>query len=128
MFLSFADADRAFARRLARGLQQRGIKVWFAPSHLRGGDQWHDEIGRALARCDWLLVVLSPSATRSFWVQMEVKYALRERRYRGRIVPLLLRRCDPKRLSWTLPAIQQISFCDRRFGDAFKDLLATWNL
>lgn len=128
VFLSFADKDRHFARKIARELRLRGIKTWFAPSHLKGGDQWHDAIGDALARCDWFLVVLSPSAIRSPWVKSELVYALDERRLRSRIVPIIFKKCVPKRLSWALPAIQHISFWKRRFGDALRDLLATWEL
>jgi len=126
--MSFADEDRPFAQRVVGRLRQHGLDVWFAPSHLRGADQWHDEIGRALDRCDWFILVLSPAAIRSRWVKRELLFALDEARYDDRITPILLRRCKPKRLSWTLGAVEQISFCDRRFGDAFEDLLATWGL
>ena len=57
---------------------------------------------------------------------MEMEYALRKRRYLGRIIPILLRTCDVERLSWALPSIQHISFRDRRFSDALEDLLAIW--
>ena len=110
VFLSHSTGDRRLATRLARALRRRGIQVWYSRSHLKAGQQWHDEIGRALARCRWFLVLLSPSAVRSKWVKHEVLYALREDRYVGRIVPLLCRPCDEKKLSWTLGGVQRADF------------------
>ncbi len=110
IFLSHAAGDRRFASRLADELARRGIRVWYSRRTVLGAQQWHDEIGKALARCDWFLLVLSPSAVRSEWVKREFLGALQQKRYRRRIAPLLHRRCKYERLSWTLESIQQIDF------------------
>lgn len=52
LFLSHASADAAFADRLAEALRRHGIPVWFSRTNLAGSQQWHDEIGAALRRCD----------------------------------------------------------------------------
>jgi hypothetical protein len=41
-------------------------------ANIRGAQQWHDEIGTALKRCDWFLLVLSPQSVRSMWVKHEL--------------------------------------------------------
>jgi hypothetical protein len=125
LFLSHAHADRRFLGRLVAMLRSRGIPYWYSRTHLIGAQQWHDEIGRALARCDWFLVVLSPQATKSEWVKRELVYALNERRYRGKIVPVLLRSCDYNRLSWTLGEFQIVDFRNN-FEEACRKLLKTW--
>ncbi|MDE0040336.1 MAG: hypothetical protein OXU77_22650 [Gammaproteobacteria bacterium] len=41
-------------------LREHGVPVWYSDTNIRGAQQWHDEIGAALRRCDWLIVVLTP--------------------------------------------------------------------
>ena len=127
VFLSHAHQDRAFASRLAAALARHAVPVWYSPSRIQGAQQWHDEIGRALARCDWFVLVLSPAAVRSDWVKRELFYALQRRRYQQRIVPLLHRRCNFERLSWTLGGIQRVDFTGE-FDAACRDLLRLWGL
>jgi len=75
---------------------------------------WHDEIGRALARCDWFVLVLSPEAVLSNWVKRELIYSLQQDRFEGHIVPLLYQACDYDELSWTLSQLQMEA--QREFG------------
>lgn len=126
-FLSHAHGDLSFVRKIARVLQAHGIGVWYSEQHILGGEQWHDEIGRALTRCDWLLLVLTPSAVRSKWVKRELLYALQEDRYDGRIVPLLRRACEHAKLSWALASFQVIDFT-RDFDGGCRDLLRIWGM
>lgn len=110
IFLSHAARNRAFVERVADALRERGIRSWYSERHIRGAQQWHDEIGAALRRCDWFVVVLSPEAVTSKWVRRELLYALRDDRYQDRIIPLLHRPCDFEQLSWTLPGFQFVRF------------------
>src|SRR4051794_30343595 len=114
VFLSHASADKKFATRLANTVRRHGVHVWYSPMHIRGSQQWHDEIGAALKRCDWFLVVMSPNAVKSKWVKREVRFALNQKRYEDRIIPVLLRTCDVEALSWVLPIYQRVDF-RRRF-------------
>jgi hypothetical protein len=75
-----------------------------------GAQEWHDEIGAALARCDWFVVVLSPRSVESMWVQRELIFALRQNRFQRRIVPVLLEPCNIEQLSWVLASLQIIDF------------------
>ncbi len=127
VFLSHATADRRFATRLANALRGLGIQVWYSRSHLRAGQQWQDEIGRALKTCTWFLVVLSPAAVRSFWVKRELTYALEQRRYVGNIVPLVFRPCRPDKLSWTLGGYQRVDFTGP-LKDGLHELLRRWKV
>jgi TIR domain len=65
VFLSHAAQDRKFATRLSKLLKRHRVEVWYSRKHLHGAQQWHDEIGKALERCDWFLIVLSPEAVKS---------------------------------------------------------------
>src|SRR5437016_4781190 len=110
VFVSHATPDRRFADRLVATLRRHGLAVWYTMPNVVGAQQCHDEIGAALGRCDSFIVILSPHSVQSQWVRHELMYALNERRYSQRIIPLLFRPCDHRALSWTLDAIQRIDF------------------
>ena len=103
------------------------MPVWYSETNLLGAQQWHDEIGAALARCDWFLLILSPHATRSKWVKRELLYALRTPRYEEHILPVRYRDCDTARLSWTLDDAQAVDFTGD-FDVGLRALLRTWGL
>jgi len=127
VFLSHSSKDRSFVVRLARTLKQHKIKYWYSATHIAGAKQWHDEIGRALARCEWFLVVLTPDSVRSAWVKRELLFALNEDRYNERIIPVLRKPCDYARLSWTLPEFQLVDFTGN-FDLGCQQLLRIWGL
>ncbi len=127
VFLSHASVNRVFARTAARVLRRHGLPVWYSETNLAGAQQWHDEIGQALRRCDWFLLVLSPHAVASPWVKRELVFALNDRRYHDRIVPLYYKTCDYSALSWVLDSIQRVEF-RRRHGEGFRELLRIWGV
>lgn len=59
-FISHASPDRAFVERLVAMLGRHGVPFWYSDTNIQGGQQWHDEIGAALRRCDWVVVCLRP--------------------------------------------------------------------
>jgi hypothetical protein len=127
VFVSHSDQDRELVGELCGVLDRHGVPFWYARRDLRGAKIWHDEIGAALARCDWLLVVLSPASVESMWVRREVQYALRSPRYDGRIVPIVAASCDVDRLSWTLGGFQMITPGEDR-TEAYRQLLQVWGI
>ncbi len=127
VFLSHSSKDRAFATELTDEIRRHGIPVWYSKSNIAGAQEWHDEIGEALARCDWFVLILSPDAVKSVWVKNELMFALNHHQYRKRIVPLLYKKCKYEKLSWTLPNFQIIDFSDS-VDDAYVELLRVWGL
>jgi hypothetical protein len=126
LFISHGDEDRDFVSRLAEVLQRHGVPHWYS-KRILGAQPWHDEIGTALARCEWFLLVLTPEAIESKWVKRELLYALRAKHYGDRIIPLLLRPCDPEKLSWTLAGFQLVDFT-QSFDAGCRDLLRIWGI
>jgi hypothetical protein len=127
VFLSHSSKNRALAAFLAQTLRNHGIPVWYSPTNIKSAEQWHDEIGKALRRCDWFLVLLTKASVSAKWVRMELFYALNHNRYNNHILPVKAERCKYEDLSWTLGEIQRVNF-NGRTNAGFKQILATWGL
>ena len=80
VFVSHSHVDQPFAERLVGVLPRHQIPVWYNDTDIQGAQQWHDEIGSALQRCDWFIVILSPDSVTSMWVKRELLYALQQDR------------------------------------------------
>ena len=126
--MSHSSKDRRSATALAEILRAHGLKVWYSATNIAGAQQWHDEIGLALDLCDWFVLLLSPSALKSMWVKRELVFALQERRYENKIIPVIISPCDANKLSWTLGALQFIDLTDTKKPDRYAPLLRVWNL
>ena len=127
VFLSHSSVDRAFVTQLAKVMRGHGIPVWYSETNIRGAQQWHDEIGAALRRCDWLILVLSPNAVASKWVKRELLFCLQEDRFDGRIIQIINKTCEHDDLSWTLSQLQMVDFRNH-FDTACRELLRTWGI
>ena len=127
VFLSHSSLDRQFATSIAEVMRAHGVPVWYSQTNIIGARQWHDEIGAALQRCDWFVLILSPNAVISTWVKRELLYALRQDRLENKIVPLIFQPCDYERLSWTLSDFQMVDFTSS-FDDGCAALLRMWGL
>jgi hypothetical protein len=126
VFLSHSHHDKRLTVRIASELRRHGIAVWYSEKHIAGAQRWVDEIGLALKRCDWFVVVLTPEAVASMWVKREVTAALMDGKYNDRIVPLFAKDCDYEQLGWPLTALQTISL--RAFKPAIAELLRIWGV
>ena len=127
IFLSHSSADKIFAAQVDETLRQHGLPIWYSPINIVGSQLWQDEIGAALARCDWFILILSPNSIESMWVKRELNYALMEARLIGRIIPLRLAPCPEKELSWVLPQLQIIDFTASH-DDGCAQLLRVWGI
>jgi len=127
VFLSHSSKDRSFVLRLTKVLDRHKVQNWYSASHIVGAKQWHDEIGRGLAQCNWFLVVLTPNPVRSHWVKRELLYALNEIRYNEKIIPLQYKACKHSRLSWTLGEFEFAQF-EGDFEQGCKNLLRVWGI
>jgi hypothetical protein len=74
-FISYSHNDEEFAKRLHSRLRDVGLRVWFAPEDIRGGEKLHEQIDRAIQLHDRLLIVLSEPSLQSEWVMSEIRKA-----------------------------------------------------
>ncbi len=74
-FISYSSEDQEFAEHLSLGLQNKGVRCWFAPHDARGGRKVHEQIDQAIRVHDRLLLILSGNSMRSEWVKTEIAKA-----------------------------------------------------
>jgi formylglycine-generating enzyme required for sulfatase activity len=86
-FISYDHQDQAYARALADDLRAHGIEPWI-DDRIDFGDRWWRTIVQRLGACSAVVVIMTPEAEVSEWVEREVQLALREHKP---IVPLCLR-------------------------------------
>jgi hypothetical protein len=88
VFLSYANSDEKWARKISEQLAAAGFQVFDPADRLVGGDNWFLEIGKALDNAEAMVVLISPAAVRSSWVQREIQYALGSEKYQDRLIPV----------------------------------------
>lgn len=125
--MSHSARNESFADKLADVLARHRIDVWYSGANIQGADEWFHEIRKALVRCDWFLLALSPSALKSTWVERELLFALGNTRFRNRLTPLLIRDCRWRQLWWPLEGIQRIDF-RKHFVSGCRELLQAWGV
>ena len=94
IFLSHAHQDTAVAHKLAHDLEAHGYDIWLAPDSIRPGEKWAEAINRGLEESGLFVLLLSPEAVASRWVNMETNAAIElEHEEEMQIFPLLLKAC-----------------------------------
>jgi formylglycine-generating enzyme required for sulfatase activity len=92
IFISYARVDQTYARKLADDLRSRGFEAWM-DDRIDFGDRWWQTIVQAVRASAAFIVVMTPHAEQSEWVEREVMLALDEGKP---VFPLLLRgKCFP---------------------------------
>jgi TIR domain len=71
-FISYSTKDQEFAERLHADLQAKGVRCWFAPHDVKGGEKLHEQIDAAIRLHDKLLLILSEHSMNSEWVKTEI--------------------------------------------------------
>jgi hypothetical protein len=86
IFISYSRDDHEYAQQLAGHLTDQGLTVWYDYA-LHTGDRFTTVIQAQIERCGAFVVVLTPAAVVSQWVNLELSYAHNQGRL---ILPLLL--------------------------------------
>ena len=76
IFVSYASADRSFVNRLKGDLDERGIAVWIDQEELQPDTtDWKESLRVAIRMASAVLLVASPNARHSSYVQDELRIA-----------------------------------------------------
>jgi tetratricopeptide (TPR) repeat protein len=98
IFLCHASVDKTTVRKLYFNLLRRGINAWLDQEKLLPGEDWEEEIPKALTESDVILVCLSKaSIKKEGYVQREITIAVDkalEKPGKIFIIPTKLEECD----------------------------------
>ena len=104
VFISHSNKDDALASQIASYLEKAGLEVWYDNHEVVPGENWADKIGRGLSESDAMVVLVTPTALESNILSRDVDYALTQKRFKGRLVPVLAG--DARRFQgWSIPWI-----------------------
>jgi hypothetical protein len=106
-FISYAAADRAWARQFRRHLGDLGVEAWIDEDEIFPGDNFLSIMGNALASSDALLVLVSPASVRSEFLQRELQFAFGSERFENRIVPVIVEPTDE--MPWMFRRFKTVS-------------------
>lgn len=104
IFFCYSSSDKAIVKTLCRRLRADGMNPWIDEDSLLPGQDWNQEIRKAVHNCDVVIVCISHrSINKTGYVQKEIRYALdaADERPDGTIflIPLRLEDCKiPERL------------------------------
>lgn len=125
LFLSHSSQNLGTATLIAETIRNHGVPVWFSQTNILISQIWLDEIGRALRRCDWFMVLLSNDSVQSVWVKRELRHALTHSQYEGKIMPVIIEPCNYGDLSWILNQFQMADYSNDPHN-AYRQILARW--
>jgi hypothetical protein len=114
VFISYAPADAELAGRIADVLKASGFQVW-DDSQILPGDNWGVRLAQALEEAEAMVVVLTPHSLRSPNVSREVGYALGNKDYKDRVIPVIAAPPDQlpqEDIPWVLNRFQVIHLQD----------------
>jgi len=116
VFISYSRKDVDIAKQLAQDLEKADLEVWWDISDLKGGDAWIRTIQAALKASKYCVVLLSPEAVESEWVEKEYTFAM------GlglKIIPILHKNCE---VPLALANIQYIDVRGKKYKRGLQEL------
>ncbi|MCY9798272.1 toll/interleukin-1 receptor domain-containing protein [Citrobacter braakii] len=97
VFLSHNHNDKPFVRKLARDLENHGVRYWLDEAEMKIGDSLIQKIREGIDSVDYFAVVLSPDSINAPWVVNELDVAMNHQ-IKGKkikVLPIMLKECDP---------------------------------
>ena len=131
VFISYAHSDEPLARKITDALERAGLDVWDSEREIMPGDNWAKKIAAGLEESDAMVVLLTPTSLASATVLREVEYALGEKSFNRRLIPVFVG--SPEELPqdsvpWILRRLRHINLPEhgqeegiRRITEALKE-------
>jgi len=121
VFISYARADKQVMNRIKKSLETSGLATWI-DEHLKPGTpSWRRAIQEAIERVDCMVVILSPNAKASKWVEAELDYAETQEKP---IYPILASGNRRNAVPFGLTVSQWVDI-RKNYDDEIKKLLST---
>lgn len=92
VFISYSREDwDSFVASLAVRLRMNGFAIWVDQEFIAGGDDWMDNVSKALDESAVMVLIMSPDAMKSRYVRMEYRYFFNKDKP---IIPILYKRVE----------------------------------
>ncbi|MEW6211423.1 MAG: toll/interleukin-1 receptor domain-containing protein [Acidobacteriota bacterium] len=128
VFISHTRKDTDLARKVAAVLKEAGLDVWFDANEILPGENWAEKISDALKESEAMVVLLTPEALESNSVQWEIGYALGEKTYDKRLIPVIVGDPDEmpsEKIPWILRRLRMINLPERNINEEGIRQIAT---
>jgi len=122
VFLSYAHKDQHYRKRVHKALEKRGLSVWVDDRGIAPGVAWQEAIQEAIECACCIVVILSPDAKNSRYVNRELSYAGSQGK---RIFPVLARGNSKTAVPFAVSEIQFVNIAKTskaKFGEIMDAL------
>lgn len=112
VFISYSHKDEELARRVAAALDEAGMTTWYDQREIMPGDNWAEKIAQGLRESEAMVVLLTPHALDTLSVRREIEFALGEKAYRNRLIPVLVgnpQEFQEEKIPWILKHLHPIT-------------------
>lgn len=111
VFISHAVDDQNLARKISDSLRKAGLEVWDG-SDIMPGENWAAKVSEALQKSQAMVVLVTPSSMQSKNVSWEIGYAMGDKAYERRIIPVLAdssKRIPSEKIPWIFNRFPMVS-------------------
>lgn len=110
VFISHSSKDDALATKIATYLKDAGLDVWYDKYEIMPGDNWADKIAQGLRESDAMVILLTEGALRSEFMRRDIDFALSQKPFRRRVVPVFVGDKDRQDdVPWIFDRLQSIN-------------------
>ncbi len=126
VFISYSSKDEALASKLVESLEQSGLDAWYCKREVLPGDNWAEKTAQGLKESDAMVVLVTPDALNSDAVQHNVSYALSEKHFSNRLIPVIVGDSEDfatERIPWIFNRLKTVKLSkDGKNEEQFKQI------
>ena len=135
VIVSHANVDKRLAEKVADEIRQSGFQVW-DERDIQIGTDLSKGIHETFRQADAIVILLTPKTLSSPYFAQELEYALTNKAYKGRVIPVVAasaQELDPSDIPWILRKFNAIHAPDlhrdknslNKISQALVDISAT---
>ncbi|KAA3667207.1 toll/interleukin-1 receptor domain-containing protein [Pectobacterium carotovorum] len=96
IFLSHNHSDKDFVRKLARDLENHGVRYWLDEAEMKIGDSLIMKIREGIDNVDYFAIILSPNSINAPWVVNELDVAMNQQisGKKIKVLPIMFKECE----------------------------------
>ena len=127
VFISYSSKDEALAARLVAALEKAGLDAWYQKREIMPGDNWAEKIAQGLKESNAMVVLVTADALESDAVQSSISYALGEKAFSNRLIPVLVgdsQDFPSDKIPWIFKRLKTITLPrDSKNDDQFRQIV-----